>query len=152
MAATVIREVVKQGPDLAKTFADAGGITSVIDFLSQNKDSIRLPGIVALGYVGAYNEKDAMAIIEGKGSKVLKQSLIHVPDDLVKGASAWALGQIGGHSKHHSNSLAQEDVLTHLLAVYIYQNSTEQLKKKSKKALKNMILMCDEIPNLQSLI
>lgn len=34
MAAAVIREVVKQGPDLAKAFADAGGITSVIDFLN----------------------------------------------------------------------------------------------------------------------
>jgi len=27
---------------------------------------------------------------------------------LVKGAAAWALGQIGGHSNKHSNSLAQE--------------------------------------------
>ena len=35
-------------------------------------------------------------------------SLIQIPDDLVKGAAAWALGQIGGHSNKHSNSLAQE--------------------------------------------
>jgi 3-methyladenine DNA glycosylase AlkD len=56
---------------------------------------------------------------------VLKQSLIQVPDDLVKGAAAWALGQIGAHSPKHANSLAAQDVLTHLLAVYIYQNSTE---------------------------
>ena len=34
MAAAVIREVVKQGPDLAKSFSDAGGIPSVIDFLN----------------------------------------------------------------------------------------------------------------------
>ena len=55
----------------------------------------------------------------------MKDSLIQIPDDLVKGASAWALGQIGGHSNKHANALANQEVLTHLLAVYIYQNSTE---------------------------
>ena len=67
MAASVIRQVVKQSPELAKIFVDAGGITAVIDFLNQNKDNARLPGIVALGYTGAYSEKSATAIIEGKG-------------------------------------------------------------------------------------
>lgn len=106
MAASVIREVVKQSPELAKIFVDAGGITAVIDFLNENKDNARLPGIVALGYTGAYSEKSAMAIIDGKGIEVLKGSLIQIPDDLVKGASAWALGQIGGHSNKHANALA----------------------------------------------
>lgn len=47
-----------------------------------------------------------MSIIEGKGVQILKDSLIQIPDDLVKGASAWALGQIGGHSNKHANALA----------------------------------------------
>ena len=124
MSASVIREVVKQSPELAKIFVEAGGITATIGFLNENKDVARLPGIVALGYVGAYSEKSAWSIIEGKGVMILKDSLIQVPDDLVKGASAWALGQIGGHSNRHANALASEEVLTHLLAVYIYSNST----------------------------
>jgi hypothetical protein len=69
---------------------------------------VRLPGIIALGYVGAYNEKSALSIIDGKGIGILKDSLITIPDDLVKGASAWALGQIGGHSNKHANFLANE--------------------------------------------
>ncbi len=67
MAASVIRQVVKQSPELAKIFVDAGGITAVIDFLNENKDAARLPGIVSLGYTGAYSQKSATAIIEGKG-------------------------------------------------------------------------------------
>jgi 3-methyladenine DNA glycosylase AlkD len=114
----------------------------MIDYLNENKDVNRLPGIVALGYVGAYHEKSASTIIESKGVQVLKESLIQIPDDLVKGAAAWALGQIGGHSYKHANPLANEEVLTHLLAVYIYQNSTEELKKKAKKAIKNIVVMC----------
>lgn len=74
--------------------------------MNENKDVTRLPGIVALGYVGAYNEKSALSIIEAKGTIILKDSLIQIPDDLVKGASAWALGQIGGHSNRHANSMA----------------------------------------------
>lgn len=35
----------------------------MVDFLNDNKDVTRLPGIVALGYAGAYSEKTAMSII-----------------------------------------------------------------------------------------
>lgn len=35
----------------------------MIDFLNENKDVTRLPGIISMGYVGAYNEKSAQAII-----------------------------------------------------------------------------------------
>ena len=80
----------------------------MIDFLNESKDVTRLPGIITLGYVGAYNEKSATAIIDGKGIPALKDSLIQIPDDLVKGAAAWALGQIGGHSQTHANALAAE--------------------------------------------
>jgi len=109
---------------LSKIFVESGGITAIIEFLNENKDVNRLPGIVTLGYVGAYNEKSASSIIDARGIQVLKESLIQIPDDLVKGAAAWALGQIGGHSYKHANPLANEEVLTHLLAVYIYNNST----------------------------
>ena len=47
--------MTKQSPELAKLFVDAGGITAMIDFLNENKDVNRLPGIVSLGYVGAYS-------------------------------------------------------------------------------------------------
>lgn len=39
----------------------------MVDFLNENKDTARLPGIVALGYTGAYSEKSSTAIIDGKG-------------------------------------------------------------------------------------
>ena len=98
--------MVKQSPELAKIFVESGGITAMIDFLAENVNSSCLPGIVALGYVGAYSEKSAWSIIEGKGVTHLKEALIQIPDDLVKGAVVWALGQIGGHSNRHANNLA----------------------------------------------
>jgi hypothetical protein len=89
MAATCIREVVKHSPELSKLFVEAGGITATIEYLNENKGVARLPGILILGYVAGYDAHTAMSIITSKGVTVLKDSLIQVPDDLVKGASAW---------------------------------------------------------------
>jgi hypothetical protein len=102
MAATCIREVVKQSPELAKLYVEAGGVGATCEFLNENKGSTRLPGIIILGYIAAYDGQTAMSIISNKGVAVLKDSLIQVPDDLVKGAAAWALGQIGGHTPDHA--------------------------------------------------
>ncbi len=57
---------------MSKIFVESGGITAMIEFLNENKDVSRLPGIVTLGYVGAYNEKSASSIIDAKGIQVLK--------------------------------------------------------------------------------
>jgi len=89
-----------------------------------------------------------MAVIAAKGIAPLKEALIKEPDDLVKAASAWTLGQIGGHSADHARAMAEADVPSHLLAVFIlykiwkvykFQESSEDLKKKAKKALKSIL-------------
>lgn len=73
-------------------------MTATIEYLNENKGVARLPGILILGYIAGYDGQTAMSIITNKGVAVLKDSLIQVPDDLVKGGAAWALGQIGGHT------------------------------------------------------
>ena len=47
------------------------------------------------------------------------------------------LGQIGGHSADHARAMAEAD--SQLLAVYKFQESSEDLKKKAKKALKSIL-------------
>ena len=78
-----------------------------------------------------------MAVIATKGIVPLKEALIKEPDDLVKAAAAWTLGQIGGHSADHARAMAEAD--SQLLAVYKFQESSEDLKKKAKKALKSIL-------------
>ena len=43
--------------------------------------------------------------------------MIKEPDDLIKAAAAWSLGQIGGHSAEHARAMAEADVPLNLLAV-----------------------------------
>lgn len=73
---------------------------------------------------------------------ILKEALTKVPDDFVKSAAAWAMSQIACHSPEHTKKVCEEECLIHLLAVYLYKDSTEELKNQSEKSLKSIIKMC----------
>eukprot|EP00828_Plagiopyla_frontata_P000715 TRINITY_DN0_c2325_g1_i2.p2 TRINITY_DN0_c2325_g1~~TRINITY_DN0_c2325_g1_i2.p2 ORF type:complete len:144 (+),score=35.85 TRINITY_DN0_c2325_g1_i2:3-434(+) len=51
-----------------------------------------------------------------------------------------------------ARAMAEADVPSHLLAVYKFQDSSEDLKKKAKKALKSILQMCSHLPALEPLI
>lgn len=138
-AATCIREIAKQSPDLAKLICNAGGAVAIVEYITEAKGNPRLPGIITLGYISAFDESLAMSVISSKGIAPLKDALIKEPDDLIKAAAAWSLGQIGSHSADHSRAMAEADVPSHLLAVYKFPEASEDLKKKAKKALKSIL-------------
>ncbi len=46
---------------------------------------------------------------------LMLQALVAEPEDHIKAASAWSLGQIGRHTPDHARALAEGDVLRHLL-------------------------------------
>lgn len=91
-AATCIREIAKQSPDLAKLICNSGGAVSLVDYIAEVKGNSRLPGIITLGYISAFDESLAMSIIASKGIAPLKDALIKEQDDLIKAAAAWSLG------------------------------------------------------------
>ena len=72
---------------------------------------------MTLGFISAFDETLALAVIAAKGIEPLKDALIKEPEDHIKSASAWSLGQIGKHSSDHAKQLAEADVPSRLLAV-----------------------------------
>merc|ERR1711981_1214552 len=74
------------------------------------------------------------------------------PEDHVKAAAAWSLGQIGRHSADHVRALAEADCLRRLLAVYLHPDSSEDLMTKAKRALKSVIQKCTHLPALEPLL
>jgi len=107
---------------------------------------------MTLGYIAAFDDSLAMAVIISKGISPLKDALINEPEDHLKAAAAWSLGQIGRHSPEHSKFIAEADVPSRLLAVYMLPESSNDLKDKSKKSLKNIIQMCTHLPALEPLL
>lgn len=91
-AATCIREIAKQTTELAKLIVHSGGAAATVDYISESKGNARLPGIMTLGYISAFDDSLAMAVIVSKGIAPLKDALISEPEDHLKAAAAWSLG------------------------------------------------------------
>merc|ERR1711981_996578 len=53
----------------------------------------------------------ANAVIAARGIPPLVNALVSEPEDHIKSASAWSLGQIGRHSPEHARALADAQVL-----------------------------------------
>jgi len=151
-AATCIREVAKHTPELAQLIVNAGGVGAMVDYVTEARGNARLPGIMTLGYVSAFSETLALAVIVSKGIPPLVNALVTEPEDHIKSASAWSLGQIGRHSPDHAKALADANVFPKLLAVFLHEASSDDLKTKSKRALKSVIQKCVHLPALEPLL
>lgn len=101
--------------------------------------------ILYSGYIAAFSETLALACIVSKAIAPLKEALVMEPEDHVKAATAWTLGQIGRHTPDHARALAEGDVLRHLLACMVHENSSEDLKTKAKRALKAILAKCTHL-------
>lgn len=66
------------------------------------------------------------------------QALVAEPEDHIKAASAWSLGQIGRHTPDHARALAEGDVLRHLLVrntlhtMLLLSGRRSRVRKKNK--------------------
>ncbi|KND05192.1 uncharacterized protein SPPG_00853 [Spizellomyces punctatus DAOM BR117] len=148
-AATLICEIAKHTPELAQLIVNSGGIAAVVDYVNETRGNARLPGIMTLGYVAAFSETLALAVIVAKGVPPLTQALTVENEEHIKAACAWSLGQIGRHSPDHAKTLSDHAVLPKLLKILTSSNAGSSpsndegssgpgadLKTKTKRALK----------------
>ncbi|KAM4606253.1 sperm-associated antigen 6 [Polymixia lowei] len=149
---TLMREVVKHTPELSQLIVNSGGMAAVVDYLGDCRGNVRLPGIMMLGYVAAHTENLAMAVIVSKGVPQLALCLSEEPEDHIKAATAWAIGQIGRHTPEHARAVATAGLLPRLLELYMDANSSEDLQVKCKKALKSILQKCTYLPGLEPLL
>jgi hypothetical protein len=151
-ACTAVREVAKHTPELAQLIVNAGGVGALVDYVASTRGPARLPGIMTLGYIAAFSEALALAVVEGKGIPPLAHALEVEEEDHIKAAAAWSLGQVGRHSSEHARSVAAAHVFPRLLAAYVSSISSDDLKTKAKRALKSVVQKCVDLPALQPLL
>ena len=140
-------------PDqLSQLVVNAGGLGVLVDYVSEIKGTNRLPGIMTLGYIAAFSESLAQSVIVNGGVIPLSQALDTEREDHLRAAAAWSLGQIGRHSSEHSKAVTDASVLPMLLQAYLDPQSGEDLKRKSKRALKSIVQKCLHPPALLPLL
>lgn len=61
---------------------------------------------MALGYIAAFSETLALAVIAEKGLEPLCAAVAQEAEDHIRAAAAWALGQVGRHTPDHAKAVA----------------------------------------------
>lgn len=74
--------------------------------------SCRLPGLMALGYIAAFSETLALAVIAEKGLEPLCAAVAQESEDHIRAAAAWSLGQVGRHTPDHAKAVADTGAST----------------------------------------
>eukprot|EP01029_Cantina_marsupialis_P028870 TRINITY_DN778111_c0_g1_i1.p1 TRINITY_DN778111_c0_g1~~TRINITY_DN778111_c0_g1_i1.p1 ORF type:complete len:501 (-),score=162.67 TRINITY_DN778111_c0_g1_i1:275-1777(-) len=151
-ATTCIREIAKHTPELSKLIVNAGGAAALVDYVAESQGNVRLPGIMALGYISGFSETLALAVIVSKGVNALKDALLSENEDHIKAATVWTLGQIGRHTPDHAKAVANAGCLQPMVALHLRDSSSSDLKVKAKRALKGILLKCTDGEQLAPLL
>lgn len=57
---------------MSNHICNSGGAAALIEYINESKGNFKLPGIMTLGFIAAYDEKNAFSIINCKGIPPLK--------------------------------------------------------------------------------
>jgi len=147
-----ISEIVNKGQENAMSIVNIGGLGILVNFIATTKGESRLHGIVSLGFIASHNEKLAEAIIDCKGVHFLREALETEKSPQIRAAACFALGHIGKHAPKHARNVSEEQVLSLMIYNFVDHESTEDLKKKSKRAIKKIIANCNYLPSLEPLL
>lgn len=151
-AAFCICEIVNKNSKFAAEIVNNGGAAILVEFITNVKGDIRLYGILTLGFIAAFRDDLAMTVIRAKAIGQLKDALQNEPHQHIKSAACYALGHIGRHSPEHALEIANANVLALMLYHYMSPESSDDLKEKSKQALKKIIDACTNLSNLEPLL
>jgi hypothetical protein len=112
---------------------------------------------MTLGYISAFSETLAMAVIIARGVPAIASALDSESEDHIKAACAWTLGQIGRHSPDHAKTLAEHVILLKLLKVYTSTPDTTDesgadLRSKTQRAIQCILEKTLQMDALEPLL
>jgi hypothetical protein len=151
-AAICINEIVNKTPENAQAINSSGGPAILVEFITNIKGDARLHGILTLGSIAAFGDRLAMDVIKAKAVSQLRDALQNEPHQHIKSAACFALGHIGRHSNIHAKDVSDANVLSLMLYYYLDPGSSEDLRYKTKKALKSIISNCSNLSALEPLL
>ncbi|GCA62578.1 hypothetical protein KIPB_004412 [Kipferlia bialata] len=152
IACTLVREIVKHTPELAQFVVNAGGIAALVELVEDAEGPAALPGIMALGFIAAFSETLALAVINHRAVPALVKTLTSEPEDHILAAAVWSLGQIGRHTPEHAMALCDANVLPRLLSLFVAEESSDDLRLKTKRAAKAIIAKTTHLSALDPLL
>lgn len=87
----------KQVPTRLYTWWEQRGrinLPAEIGSVQESGGAARLPGVMALGYIGAFSETLALAVVSERALMPLVAALKDEPEEHMRAAAAWSIGQV----------------------------------------------------------
>ena len=152
-SAYAILELVNKSPENSKAFIDIGGVSAIVEYISSIEGDSKMYGILALGFLASNEEHFAKSMFDyNKTLPLLRDIIMNENNQQLKSAVCFTLGNLGKHSTQHANLVSNYNVLALMLLNYQSNDSNENLKKKAKRALKNILSCCQNILAMEPLI
>lgn len=150
--ATLVREICKHSVELATLVVNNNGAPALVEYITNARGNARLPGILAIGFIGQFHEKLAMAVVVAHSVAPLRDALQNESLHYVQAAAAWAIGQLGRHSPVHAKHIADANALPLLIKLETSPESSEELTLKASRALRSVLQKCVHLPALEAVL
>eukprot|EP00887_Chlorella_sp_A99_P000581 scaffold17.g581.t1 len=148
-AGACLLEVAMLGEETARALAAAPG---VLPGLAAAAAAGLLSAVMAAGYVASYGSELAAAVAAAGLEPALASFLHAAPEDQVRVAATWALGQLGRHGAPGAMGVAATGALPRMVELASADASSDDLRAKCRKALQFIIQSLDDIAVLAALL
>merc|ERR1711920_1111447 len=146
-----LAQIAKHSVDLAEVVVEAEIFPRILHCLKDIDEFVRKNAATCIREIARHTPDLAKLIVNAGGVAAMVDYISEARGNN-RLPGIMTLGYIGRHSPDHSRALAEADVLRRLLAVYLHQDSSEDLKTKAKRALKSVIQKCTNLPALEPLL
>jgi 3-methyladenine DNA glycosylase AlkD len=151
-SACLVRETAKHTQELSKYVIDMGGAAALVEYLKPENQNEPAPAVMAIGYIASFSQTLTVALMTEGADAVVLNVLVSSNDNFTKVASAWTIGQLGKHSPQQVTRLASLNALSLLLDAHNSPTASQDLKVKTKRALKCVIEKCTSLRVIEPLI
>lgn len=146
-----VRETAKRSEKQCDAIVQDGGVKTILDVVQEHRhSSVCLPGAMALGHIASFSESNASKIYNLRGTRILQNILVDAETgNETRAAVAWSLGHIASHSTKLGDAMCNESILHDLIAIYLDNKGTVDVKRRSREASKMLISNCTAIDKLR---
>jgi hypothetical protein len=128
------------------------GAAAQCEHLKPEANNEPLNAMLAVGYISSLSESLSRALLNEGAPSVVLGVFVSAKQSHVKSAAAWTLGQVGRHRPEHAGALTTLNALSLQLDGHNEEGAGEDLKLKTKRALKFILEKTTEVEALQALI
>jgi hypothetical protein len=129
-----------------------GGAQALGAYINPENNNDPYHGLMAIGFIASFSQKLAQALFAVKIDETVMEIFTTSKQANCREAAAWAMGLLGKHSPQQASTLMGNGAIDQLLATFESADASDEVKLKTKRALKLIIGQTQEIHGLREIV